>query len=55
MLVTHTFGRQRQVDLWEFEGSLGYRASSRTARTVVQRTAVSIKTLWCVGNADMTQ
>ena len=31
------FGRQRQVDLSEFEGSLVYIASSRTAKTVTQR------------------
>ena len=32
-------GRQRQADLCEFEGSLVYRASSRTARAM-QRNAV---------------
>jgi hypothetical protein len=34
------FGRQRQVDLYEFEASLVYRVSSRTARTA-QRIPVS--------------
>ena len=29
--------RQRQVDLWEFEASLVYKANSKTARTVSQR------------------
>ena len=33
-------GRQRQVDLCEFEASLVYRASSRTARAVTQRNPV---------------
>ena len=35
------FGRQRQVDLSEFEGSLVYIVSSRTAKTVTQRNPVS--------------
>ena len=35
--------RQRQVDLCEFEGSLIYRASSRTAMAVTQRNPVSKK------------
>ena len=33
-------GRQREVDLCEFEVSLVYRASSRTARAVTQRNPV---------------
>ena len=33
--------RQRQVDLHEFEVSLVYKASFRTARTVTQRNPVS--------------
>ena len=32
--------RQRQVDLCEFEASLVYKASSRTARAVTQRNPV---------------
>ena len=36
-------GRKRQVDLCEFETSLVYRASSRTAGTVTQRNPVSNK------------
>jgi hypothetical protein len=38
-----TLGRQRQVDLCEFEASLVYRVSSRTARDT-QRNPVSKKT-----------
>ena len=34
-------GKQRQVDLCEFEASLVYRASSRTVRAVTQRNPVS--------------
>ena len=34
------FGRQRQVDFFEFEASLVYRASSRTSRAVTQRNPV---------------
>ena len=39
------------MDLWEFEASLVYRGSSRTARTVTQRNPVSKsktkpKTMW---------
>ena len=38
-------GRQRHVDLCEFEASLVYKASSRKARTVTQRNlALKIKT-----------
>ena len=33
-------GRQRQADLCEFEVSLVYRVSSRTARAVIQRNPV---------------
>ena len=33
--------KQRQADLWEFEASLMYKASVRTARTVSQKTPVS--------------
>ena len=36
-------GKQSQVDLREFEASLGYKMSSRTARTVTQRNPVSKK------------
>ena len=36
-------GRQRQVDISEFEACLGYRVSSRTARAVIQRNPVSEK------------
>jgi hypothetical protein len=40
--VTHTFNlvlrRQRQADLCEFEASLVYRASSRTARATHRET-----------------
>jgi hypothetical protein len=34
-------GRQRQVNLCEFEASLVYKKSSRTARAVTQRNLVS--------------
>ena len=37
MLLIPALGRQRQADLYEFEASLVYRASSRTARSVTQR------------------
>ena len=44
----HTFNlstrRQRQADLSEFEASLVYKASSRTARTVTHRETLSRKT-----------
>ena len=51
MLVAHTFnpstGRQWQVDLSEFEASLVYRVSSRTARMTekpcLKKTKMSIK------------
>ena len=33
--------RQRQVDLCEFEASLVYKASSRTGRTVTQRSPIT--------------
>ena len=36
-------GRQRKEDLCEFEASLVYRLSSKTARTVKKRNPVSIK------------
>ena len=36
--------RQRQADLHEFESSLVYRASSRTAMTVTQRNLVFKRT-----------
>lgn len=36
------FGKQKQVDLREFETSLFYKASSRIARTITQRNPVSI-------------
>ena len=31
--LTPVFGRQRQVELWDFEASLVYTVSSRTVRT----------------------
>ena len=44
-VVAHAFNpsnwRQRQADLCEFEASLGYRVSSRTAMAVTQRNSVS--------------
>ena len=40
MPLIPALGRQRQVDLSEFEASLVYIASSRTARTVKQRNPV---------------
>jgi hypothetical protein len=40
MMVAHTFNTSTQVDLCEFETSLLYRASSRTARAT-QRNPVS--------------
>ena len=39
-----THRRQRQADLWEFEASVIYRASSPTARTITQRHPVSALT-----------
>jgi hypothetical protein len=33
--------KQRQVDLWEFQASLVYRVSSRTARTLYRKNPVS--------------
>ena len=43
MPVIPALGRQRQVDLFEFEASLVYRTSSRTVRAVTQRNPVSKK------------
>jgi hypothetical protein len=44
MLLTPALGRQRQVDLCEFEASLVYRVSSRTAREgYVERDLLSKK------------
>ena len=45
-MVAHAFnlGRQKQADLCEFEASLDYRASSRTARAT-QRNPVSKRNL----------
>jgi hypothetical protein len=48
-MVVHTFnpskiGRQRQVDLCEFEASLVYRASSRTARATLRKPVSKMKT-----------
>ena len=40
MPLTPTLGRQRQVDLCELETSLAYRASSRIAKAITQRTPV---------------
>ena len=42
MLLTPALRRQRQADLREFEASLGYRVSSRTAKAT-QRNPVSKK------------
>ena len=36
MTLIPAFGRQRLVDLWEFEVSLVYRASSRTGSKATQ-------------------
>ena len=33
--------RQRQVEICEFKANLGYKISSRTARTVIQRNLIS--------------
>ena len=41
---TPALGRQRQTDLCEFEASLVYRVSFRTARAVTQRNPVLKKT-----------
>ena len=41
MPLTPLLERQRQVDLLEFEASLVYRVSSRTARAVTQRNSIS--------------
>ena len=41
MHLIPALGRQRQVDLSEFEASLVYRVSSRRARAVTQRNPVS--------------
>ena len=41
MLLIPALGRQRKVDLCEFEASLVYRMSSRTARTVTQRNLIT--------------
>ena len=38
MPLAPALGRQRQADLREFRASLVYRVSSRTARSVTQRT-----------------
>ena len=43
MPLIPALGRQRQVDLNEFEASLVYKASSRTARTVTHRNPLSQK------------
>ena len=37
-------GRQREVDLYEFEAILVYRETSRTPKSVTQRNPVSKKT-----------
>ena len=52
-LITE-LGRQRQVDLCEFETSLVYRARSRTARAVTQRNPVS-KTITTKKKKNTTQ
>ena len=41
MPLIPTLERQRQTDLSEFEASLVYRASIRTAMTIIQRNPVS--------------
>ena len=43
MPLIPALGRQTQVDLCEFEASLVYRVSFRTARIVIQRNPVSKK------------
>ena len=46
MVVAHAFKsrtREAEADLCEFEASLVYRTSSRTARTLTQRNPVSEK------------
>ena len=47
MVVVHVFissiWEEKQANLCEFEASLVYRASSRTARVVTQRNSVSKK------------
>ena len=47
MVVAHilipAFGRQRQADLCEFETSLVYRASSRTARATQRNPVLKTK------------
>ena len=42
-LIITVLQRQRPVDLSDFEASLVYKASSRTARTVTQRNPPSNK------------
>ena len=44
MPLISALGRQGQDDLCEFEVSLAYEVSSRTARTDTQRNAISNKT-----------
>ena len=41
MPLIPALGRQRQIDLCEFEASLVYKASSRTARAVTTKNPVS--------------
>ena len=42
MTLMSVLGKQRQADLCEFDHSLVYRVSSRTARATVQRNPVLI-------------
>ena len=44
MLLILALRRQKQVDLCEFEASLTYKVSSRTARAVTEGNPVSKKT-----------
>jgi hypothetical protein len=39
-MVAHTLGKQRQMDLFEFDASLVYKARSRTARTITWKNPV---------------
>ena len=40
-LLIPALGRQRQMDLCEFEASLVYKGSFRTARTITQKVHIS--------------
>ena len=50
MPVVPALGRQRQVDLWEFEAILVYKSKSRTGSKAIQRNPVlKIKTKFIAG------